>query len=104
MLANFTDSCSKVIVMIAAGSIRPEVCLCDLGLNGFSCFQEMADNGKHSKPILGAAVKQVNVRGNFKIMLCIRCRNNPVQAMLAVPFRLFLTIFFFFGRISLPSP
>ena len=57
--------------MIAAGSIRPEVCLRDLGLSGFSCFQEMADNGKHSEPILGAAIKQVNVRGNFEIMLCI---------------------------------
>ena len=61
MLADFTDSCNKVIVMIAAGSIRPEVCLRDLGLSGFSCFQEMADNGKHNEPILGAAIKQVNV-------------------------------------------
>lgn len=79
MLADFTDSCNKVVVMIAAGSVRAEVCLRDLGLSGFNCFQEMADNGKHSVPILGSAIKQVDVRGDFEIMLCISCRNNAAN-------------------------
>jgi hypothetical protein len=65
--------------MIAAGSIRAEVCLRDLGLSGFSCSQEMGDNGKLSVPILGAAIKQVDVRGDFEIMLCIRRRNNAAN-------------------------